>query len=156
MDEKRAAFWGWPILFLFLGSSPKPAPQPAKPNLPDLYFSKIATGRLPDKKFDCKTDTVYAFLRLPKKIYGKHSFWFYWTRPDGTLQDSTKLYVPNIPPGQRHFPAYLTFHVPDADVVDIFFASGEDPGEEFSGHWKAKAVLDGKTVLKGSFDVACP
>jgi hypothetical protein len=143
------------IIFL-IGASPKPINKPVKPHLPDLYFSKIPTGRLSTKKFSCKEDTVYAFLRLPKKIYGRHSFWFYWIRPDGKLQDSSKLYVPPKAPGQRHYPAYLTFHVPDSDVVDIFFASGDDPGEEFSGLWKVKAVFDGKTVLSGSFQVVCP
>ncbi len=89
------------VIFL-IGASPKPINKPVKPHLPDLYFSKIPTGRLPAKKFSCKEDTVYAFLRLPKKIYGRHSFWFYWIRPDGKLQDSSKLYVPPKAPGQRH------------------------------------------------------
>lgn len=137
-------------------ASAKTSANKAPPPKPPLYFSKNAAGGVPTKKFSCKEDTVYAFIRLPKKIYGKHDFWFYWRRPDGTLQDSTQLYVPSQAPGQRTFPAYLQFHIPDADVVDIFFASGEEAGDEFSGLWHARAVLDGKVALRGSFKVVCP
>lgn len=108
------------------------------------------------KEFSCKEDTVYASLTLPKKIYGKHSFWIYWRRPDGKIENASKLYIPPRTPGQSTFPAYLQFHVPEPDIVDLFVASGVVPGEEFSGLWSVEAILDGSPVLKGSFKVICP
>ena len=129
-------------------------PKPLPPEAYRLTLTADAAGRVPAAQFSCR-DKVYAFLRLPRALTGKHSLSANWYRPDGDLQEATKISVDLGAAAQDRVYLWLECHPARIeDAADLFFHS--DDGSEFDGPWRVDVSWDGKKVRDDHFAMACP
>ncbi|MFI5363904.1 MAG: hypothetical protein ACHQ49_18225 [Elusimicrobiota bacterium] len=129
----------------------------AKPAPEEKYALTLASdeaGLVAASQFSCH-DKVFAFLRLPRAMTGKHALRAEWYRPDGELQETTKTAVDLGPTGQDRIYIWLQCHPARVeDAADVFFHS--DDGSEFDGGWRLDVSWDGKKVADDHFTMVCP
>jgi len=117
-----------------------------------LRLAKDAGGLKESAIFSCYTDRVYAILKLPQKAKGKHLLEGKWYKPDGKIQEYTRIPLELSETGEDSVHIWLQFHLVQ-DVVDVFRTRTEE--EEFDGDWTVDVFWDGKRVATGRFAVRC-
>jgi hypothetical protein len=152
-DTKTKRFLGRGCAALLLaGTFAAAAPKSAAPEEYRLTISADEYGTHPASQFTCR-DKVHLVLKLPRKLKGKHSVRADWYRPDGDLQETTK--VPLELDSQDNVLLWLQCHPARVeDAADVFFHS--DDGSEFDGAWRVDVSWDGKKVQEGRFTMSCP
>lgn len=137
---------------LGLCAGPDAAPAPAA----DTYRVELTNdplSRAPATTFKC-SQKIFAYLHLPKPEAGKHTLGARWYRPDGQLQEDTKVAVNEPPPGSDTMYLWLKLAAPEeADTVDIFFGAGDS--EDFDGRWRVDFFWDDRKVQTAGFQVSC-
>lgn len=120
---------------------------------PKLVLSHSPNSPEPDALFSCYHDRVYAYLTWPKKVSGEHTLEGYWYRPDGKLQEHTRLPLALKGSGEKQFFMWLKFHVERNNLSDMVAPQLED--EIFDGGWKVEIFWDGRKAAESAFTVRC-
>ena len=145
---------GCAALVLAAALPPPALPKPAATPGYRLTLTSDEAGLVPASQFSCH-NKVYAFLRLPRPSTGKHLLSAAWYKPDGDLQESTKVSVDLGASGQDAVYLWLQCHPARIeDAADVFFHG--DDGSEFDGSWHVDVSWDGKKVSDDHFAMACP
>ncbi|MGA2090656.1 MAG: hypothetical protein ABSH12_04255 [Endomicrobiales bacterium] len=121
--------------------SPYDKKQPYVVMLVNNQDSTIPTSRFSG------TDTVYACLQLPQKSTGKHLLEGLWYKPDGDIQEHTKVPVDLSPAGAQKVMMWLKFYI-KTNITRLI-------PNEFEGTWKLDVFWDNNKVATSTFTVTC-
>jgi hypothetical protein len=124
---------------------------------PAVRVSARPDGAESPAAFPCK-DRVYAQATFPADAApGPHKLAALWVRPDGTVQEHTKLDVALPAAGPKTATLWLQFEEKRKSIFDEFVFGGDYGADAspFQGRWTVKVLLDGKKVGEARFEVSC-
>ncbi len=101
--------------------------------------------------FDCGRDRIYAILKFPEPVPGRHVLEAAWYAPDGKVRERTRVPLVLGSSGDSAY-AWLRFHFND-DVVAAL--SGESGDRRFDGRWRVDVFWDKKKIAEKHFLVEC-
>ncbi len=166
----------WPLLFPALAAlclanacvdadRPKKEEKTAFPTAPantpgfrvDIVFragqSPVAAALL---SFPC-SERVYAHLSFSDAFAGRREIEGLWFRPDGELQERTRITLDFPAQGPKTAYLWLDFGKKNKTLLDNFVLGGDygQRGNPFHGTWTLQILADGRAAGQGSFKVAC-
>jgi hypothetical protein len=121
-----------------------------------VAFSSQAGGEKAETSFDC-AGRIYAHLTFADHVAGEQDLEARWIRPDGVLQETTKIRLTLGPKTSRKTSVWLEFLPEERSVFDEFSFGGDYGGvrKGFHGPWTLKVLSNGKLIEQGTFSVAC-
>lgn len=103
--------------------------------------------------FYCQHDRVYANVDLSRGVKGNNVLEGFWYRPDGKLQEHTKLPLELGSKAGKRFFMWLKFHVEKKGLEDMIVPDFKD--EAFDGDWKVEVFWNNQKVAASTFTVRC-
>ncbi len=133
----------------------KTAEQAPGPGV-DIVFSAGQDPAAVLPSFPC-SERVYAHLSFPDSFQGQHRIEGLWFRPDGELQERTKITLDFPAQGRKTAYLWLNFGKENKTLLDDFVLGGDygQRGNPFHGTWTLQILADGRAAGQASFKVAC-
>lgn len=121
-----------------------------------VVFSSLETPGKAETAFDC-SGRIYAHMTFSEQLAGPQALEARWIRPDGVVQETTRLNLSFTSADARKTTIWLEFQPPSRSIFDEFSLGGDYGGEQegFHGPWTLKVFSNGKIIDQQTFSVAC-
>lgn len=135
----------------------QPTSRHQKPDdKPTVIFSTDEMGKNQQDRFPCG-GRVYAHITFPDSFIGEHVLEARWFKPDGSMQEQTKLSVGFEGSHPKIASVWLNFQNSPKNIFDDFVMGGKygKSGRNFNGLWRLKVYENAVFLLESSFYIEC-